>query len=488
MYVATSLGLAVLMAGQTYNRLWSNLDFWVWLGAVREFAQRPLGPHHPLVAVDAPDAYLSPYTWVLGVVTRWSGADPVDVLATAGMFNLVVVLGGVWFFTRMASDEPWVPPLALAFTLVAWGYGPWRWSGYPNLNSLGSVLPLGSTLAYGTGLIALALLWRWTLRWRWPDLLGVTFLVPLTLLVHQMTAMWVVLIGMAIVVSSLPSMALPDATRLVAAGTFAAGLALLWPFYSVWDLLFGVGGFDAVNLPTYNGVLVRSFLALPGLLLLAIRLRRNPRDVLGIAGLLIALCYAIGWVVGQGALGRLFPGLMLVAHVTMADWCAAQLRQKSPNRRLVGAGLVGILAVGVVGTATGWVRSVPRDFVGDDLADRLRIRSYIEPGLSLREYFGGDEVVVADRAGLLVGGSAAKVVSVGVPQPFIDDHGQRVLDTTTILDPRTPAMTRSSLLRKYDVTHLVVEEADAPELLALIPDAEMVAITADYAVISLNAG
>ena len=118
-YIGICIVLGLLMVGHTTNQLWSDLDFWVWLGPVREFAARPLNPTHPLVAVDAPDSYMGPYTFVLGGLTRLTGADPVNVMAIAGLANLGLLVAGLWHLTRRVSTATWAPPLALLFTLVA---------------------------------------------------------------------------------------------------------------------------------------------------------------------------------------------------------------------------------------------------------------------------------------------------------------------------------------------------------------------------------
>lgn len=146
-YVGLSVGLCLLMIGHTINKQWSDIDFWVWLGAVREFSLRTFDPAHPLIATNAPDLYMGPYSFVLRLVTSLTSVDPVLVIAIAGILNLILVLADLWRLTRLVSTTPWAPALALVFGLLAWGWQPWRWGGYLNLNSIGFGLPYGSTFA-----------------------------------------------------------------------------------------------------------------------------------------------------------------------------------------------------------------------------------------------------------------------------------------------------------------------------------------------------
>lgn len=158
-YLWLCAGPTLVMLGATINMMWTDPDFWVWSGAIRELATHPFLPSHPLVAIDAADPYLGPYTLVLGLVAGVTTVEPVTVLAVAGILNLGLVFTGVWRLASAMSSAQWCPHLTPVFTLVAWGWQPWRWSGYPNLNSLGFGLPYGSTFAYGVGLTALAWLW-----------------------------------------------------------------------------------------------------------------------------------------------------------------------------------------------------------------------------------------------------------------------------------------------------------------------------------------
>lgn len=487
-YLLLCAGLVVLMIGQTSNRLWSNLDFWTWLGPVREFAARPLDPSHPLMAVEAPDSYMGPYALLLGLVTRATGGDPVDVLALAGLLNALIIVTGLRLLANRVSRAAWAPPLALVFTLVAWGWQPWRWSGYPNLNSLGVVLPLGSTFAYGTGLVFLAALWQWLEIGKRTALAGAVAAYALTVLTHQPTGLWVALVALGFVVGKLRGLGSRRTKWLLVAAATTAAVVAAWPYYSVIDLSTGLGGFDGINSPTYGAVIVRTALALPGLVILGARLRRNRADPLALAALVVGAAFVFGWVTDSGSLGRMAPGLMLVAHLAMADWFG--LRLVSPiaaGRRTVQWAFVAIVTLGLVGTAPGWVRSVPRAFVPDDLAARLRLTSYVEPNLAFAGYFAPNDVVAAtSRASMPIGGGAAKVVSVWIPQPFIADAEQRLHDIVVMLDPKTPSEERTALLARYRPSWLVVESTDAPALVQQLPGASVAGEVNGFAVIRLR--
>jgi hypothetical protein len=489
-YVVISVGLGLLMVGHTSNRMWSNVDFWVWLGPVREFAERPFDPSHPLIAVDAPDSYMGPYSFILGGITRLTGADPVDVMAIAGIFNLAILVTGLWQLTRCVSKAAWAPPLALVFTLIAWGWQPWRWSGYPNLNSLGTVLPLGSTFAYGTGLFFLAALWGWLDSGNRTQLAVAVVAFPLTLLSHQATGLWVALVAIGFTAGRITQLTRRQLVELSAATALSVVIVLAWPFYSVAELSASIGAFNNVNTVTYRRVALRFVLALPGLVILGWRLRRSRTDPLALAGLIVGAAFVFGWMTDRGSLGRMLPGLALMAHLAMADWFAVSLSARVPTRymrRVSQGALVAIVLLGLLGTAPGWLRSVPRNFVPEEIAERLRLTSYVEPNLRFVDYLDGDDVVAAvTGASIPIGGVAAKVLSVRVPEPFIDDERQRSTDIRVMLDPLVDPDVRDTLIARYGPDWLVVELVDAEPLVQQLPGAVIVGEVNGFALIRLE--
>lgn len=488
-YLAVCAALGSLMIGQTVNQVWSTPDFWVYLGPVREFAARPLHPVHPLLVGDGADPYMGPYTWVLGLISRLLSADPTVVLAVAGLLNLLILLVGLWRLTRRFSSQPLAPVLALLFTLLAWGWEPWRWSGYLNLNSIGSGLPLGSKFATGLGLFVLAALVDWFGARGTRSLCVIALGFPIVVLTHQMTGLWVGLVGLGIALASARGLTLRSAAPLGVALAIGLLVVLLWPFFSVLDLLGSTGEFDSINARTYRLVAVRSVLALPGFVLLAVRLRQKPRDPLGLAAALVAVVFIFGWLTDRGSLGRVLPGLMLVAHITMADWFGSRLGSaaESARVRLRSTIFVGlILLIGLAGTAPGLVRGVPRALLPGRLANDSRISSVVAPFLGFADVLPASAVVAAPGGvSLAIGATAAKAIASPIPAPFVADNAQRIADNDAILDPATTTARRAALLATYGCSWLVVAAADAPALMAEIDGAEIVGVVAEYSIIRL---
>lgn len=489
-YLVLGAGVGLLMLGHTTNHLWSRLDFWLWLGPVREFAARPLRPTHPLVALDAPDSYMGPYAFGLGIVSRLTGVDVLTVLVLTGALNLVTVLAGMWFFARRLSRGEWTPVLLLGFTLLAWGWQPWCWSGYPNLNALGTILPLGSTMAYGLGLFFLGTWREWLRHTSRRSLAAAAACFATMTLIHQPTAMWMTLIAVGLMIAR-PAALLRAGWDLAVAVAAVVAALLAWPFYSLVSLGSGIRDFDSGAAVTYHHVLLRTFLAVPGFVIILRPGRGRRWSPLAPALLLVAGVFAYGWISERGSLCRVLPGAMLLSHLAMADWVAARIARDGStvaSRRVLAAGVGILLAVGTLGTAPGWVRAVPRDLLPEPWVQTLRLRSYIDPNRRFAEYFRGDEVVAAESgAALSIGGYAAKVISVPAPEPFIRDARQRAEDVRVMLDPATAPRVRDRLVRKYRPDALVVNATDGPALVRTMEGATLVGDVNGFSIVRLTA-
>ena len=450
----------VLCAFQTANHLWTDLDFWVWLGPVRAFAARPLDPGHPLLAGDAGDPYLGPWSWVVGTGSRLTGVSPFAAVAGVGLVHAVLLLAGLRALTRRVTDAPWAPVLMLAFTLTAWGFGPWRGSGYPNLNSLGTALPLGSMFAVALGSFGLAWWWDWCARDRPRDLGAASAAFVVVLLTHQITGLWVALVAVGILVGVTPAWTRRRTVALGVAAVAAGAVLAAWPFFGFFAMVRGAADYDWINPWAYRQLPLRVLLALPAVPILIGRWRRSRRDPLVVAEVLLVVVLVAGWVGDRITLGRLVPGAMLVAHLAMADWFARRCTVATGrDRTWARIGVVGIVVVGAVGSVGGLARMIPRPLMPGTVEERLG--RPIDRWRGFADLLRADDVVVTpDAPAAAIGGLAARTYGIWIPAPFVDDAAQRLRAQRAILDPSTPTARRRALLRRSGATVLVTPADD----------------------------
>lgn len=458
-YLALSAAVVLFVGGYVVNGRRSGDVYWH-VAAIESFAKAPWSPANPMVGTEAPDAGLSPYLLVLGLLSRITGMSGFDVLDLAGLGLVVAFL---WLFARtvrVLSGAPGAPVLALVFTLTLWGLGPWRWSGYLSLNSIGFMTGYPSMAAW-CGLLASVVLADRLSRdstWHWGALLAVS--VAFVALTHPIT-----LVGLAPLVAgvalrrSSPSVLL----HLLAAAAVAALAALLWPHYPVTELLQSGGTYDVSNSATYRSVGMRTVFALPALAVLVWRARCGWRDPLVLTGAVGVAVFGLGYVTERWTGGRALPFVLFAAHLALADSAARHLRgwsagSNAPVRQSRAlAAAIGLLVVaGALGTMPGIAAGVPRALLPTGLADDERLRSEMDRYDPIDAHLSGGDVVVSSDAFLNRGAATTGAVSVlpGNPAPFVDDVAERRADVARFFqgDPGE----RNAVVQRYGITHVLV--------------------------------
>jgi alpha-1,6-mannosyltransferase len=378
--------LFLLLAARAASRQWLG-DFWEHAAVVRELAARPMAPRHPILDLDAPHAFASPYALGVALLSRFRGLGPIAALEIAGVVNLAVLLTGLYAFTRAVSPRRAAPLLTLWFTLFLWGPEAWRYSGFYHLASIGHVMPYPSTLASGLTLLLLAAHTRsgeeagrkGTRR------SAVTALVAaLVLLMHALTFL-VLACGLAAFrIGRAGSLA--SARRLALTLAAAVLIAAPWPYFPLLKLLLGEAAvFHPGNDVLYFDPLSRTWPALLGLPVLVWRFSRDRRDPLALFFAALAGVYVLGGVAGAWSYGRVVAFAVLVLHVALADRLAAFLEEAPSAVPALPALVVALLFVGA--TAHPWLAPVARE--------AREARLVHDPWLEfLKAHVGTDEVVL----------------------------------------------------------------------------------------------
>jgi len=344
--LAVAGGAFALCAVYAWRGYFSS-DFWEHAAVVRELSVRPLGPKHPLLAVDAPHAYASPYLLALGLVARALGAPAIAVLAAAGLVNLVLLILALRrFLVRLLGSEAPIP-YAVLFIVFLWGKDPWMWSGFFHIGMLGYTVAYPSTVAAAAMFLCLALVLDSLDQPGALAFLGIALLVGFCVITHPPTALILVAALGALFVARVRD-------RLGTTGGFLAGAAvsgiaaaLAWPYFPVLQLFTAQPPeFHRWSGVFYQGVPAQVWPALIALPVLAWRLRADRRDPLVLLVAILGVVYAVGGITGRDGLGRAI-GYMVVfvqiaAAAALADW---ERRLASWRGSLVPAGSVALSLV-----------------------------------------------------------------------------------------------------------------------------------------------
>src|SRR5262249_22427319 len=316
-YLVLSAALFAVLLYHSLGSPWRG-DFWVYAGPVEALRANPAHPGNPLFGNDDAFAFLSPYTWGVGLLARALGLLPVDALVVQGLINLVFLLAALYAFVATWLERRSATFYALLFVLFLWGRDPWLFSSFFHLRSLALVLPYPSTFAAALVLATLAGFRRLAEENR---TIWAAFLVPVSTVLwitHPVNSLFLWL-GIAACSFEKPR---PREHWLTLGFVFAAGLGLafLWPLFPLWGLWFQQ--IDVVhqgNEAMYDNPLPRIAPALLGVPFLLLRLRKNPRDPLALLALVLVAVVVYGGVVGKASYGRLLSHAVLVLQLVLAS-------------------------------------------------------------------------------------------------------------------------------------------------------------------------
>jgi hypothetical protein len=459
-------GLTMLFVTTYAINGWWNGDFWEHAAVVRAFAQHPGRPHNPLLLVHEPSAFFDPYSLVVGLFSRMTHIGPVRSLAIFGVVTMLAFVAAFRPFVRLFSKRPHASAIALLFTLLLWGWRPWEWSGFFDLNTVGGGMAYPSTVATTMTFAGLAG-WEKVLRGRRGLMLMLVVVdAALLPLVHPAMAL-AFFVGAGLLWLRSPAAELRSAVGPLGLVGLAASIAVLvWPYYStVLVLTKWVDLFSPVNKPMYEGLLTRGLPALAGVPFVVRRLRNDARDGLSwfLAGLTVLYIY--GGVSGDYDLGRMLSFIIMLLHIALADGLLGWWQEATPARRLAARrpGLPVLAAVFVfelVNLAPGFARTIPSTLIPSALARHMPPRPYAHYGSALAGVGADDVVLATDKVAWAVPAFGGKIVSTLDPQAFVADQGTRSRDVSTFFDSRTAMAERSAILERYRVSFILWDDAD----------------------------
>ncbi|MET9874590.1 hypothetical protein ABZZ36_08200 [Actinacidiphila glaucinigra] len=436
-------------------------DFGQHAAAIERIAADWLHPANPLLDVPGTGSpYFTPYTVVLGLLSKVTGVPGWQLLKGCGPVNLALIVTGIGAFTRVLSRRRWAPVLALAAFVLLWGPQHKEWSGFLGLQSMIRGLTYPSAFAVGVTFWVWALTARaarrgvagtWLHAW-----LGL--LIGTVLLVHPFTAMGTV-IGVLAIVIGMQRMPVAAGVlgRWALTGAVAFAVAAWWPYFSLSSLL-GDPTVDDVHRRLYANLWQWYGLALAGLPALLCRLRVNRFDPLVLMFAADCAVAAYGWLSGSYSFGRIF-GLLLVP---LQFALAVELAGAPPwtGLRRVLAPLAAVAACAGLLAQAGAV--VPERYVPPAL-HLQRLSNW--PGyLWAQEHIAVGDVLLTDgyNPKHVMPAYGAFLVSPTWPDPSTTaaDRERREADVRAYLAPATPVEQRLDIARRYHVKWVMTEPGE----------------------------
>ncbi|MEA2685365.1 MAG: hypothetical protein QOE93_560 [Actinomycetota bacterium] len=475
-YVILCLVVFALMFSFVIKGAWAGgVDIWEHSASVREFAAHPFNPSHPLLGgLDAPHQFLNPYAWGVGVFSRISTLDVVTAMNLAGFFNLILLMVGFRLFVRKVTGREGVDFWAFLFVLTLWGPAAWFFSGFLHFNVLAIVLTYPATFAKGVVFLALcghlAFLRRNDPRW----LIAVGLAGSVVLVCHPVDALFLWL-GMVALTATTPTPAGARRDRTIAFTLVAIGgsfvVALLWPHFSLFDLLFGdstkpyreaIGGADR---DMYHRPLTRLFPALVMLPFAAYRMRhwRNDPLVIMFVGCLVG--YGYGYAIGNYSFGRLISNATMIGAIILAEEVVKTVQAADmlgpagqPAKNFAVFMSISLVVVGLYSVRNGF-EVLPDRFVKDRSYELIHNEVDLVPIKSFDFLVANADIYPMAISDLYTSMElptfGPKVLAYARFQAFVnmDERGN---DYRRFYDPSSTTDVRREIIRKYGITLIVL--------------------------------
>jgi len=466
-------------------------DLWEHSAAIKEWKSNLWAPRNPHLDIDAGSPRYMPFFFALTVMAKLIDLKAIDALKFAGVFNLLILFTGIFLFFRTYFRNDFAPVLGLVILLGVWGTG-WRHSGEYQLRSLFYVASYPSTFAFALSLVTL---WIATngLRGATTSRLWLYAALPLffaiIFLSHPLTGAFA--LGATGVLSVTEREArFVDRVKIVLMVIVGVTAAELWPYFSVWGVVLGssvaaqqgwvqvnvVGGIAQAERVLWTHDLYNPSRVLYGLgpaligIPCVLYLARQRAHLFIVVGCLVMLGIYWSrlflfqglpiWVGGRFLLFvTFFLHLALVAVILglgpywqlIADGVALPLRAK-----LLTDGLAVFLVACVL-----WSAAFAAAHFGYTYLWKRPVTEILRP---LARAIPDNAVVLArSKVAWPIPTFAGKVVSLLHANPLVPDLAQREHDVALFFDATTENKNRSAILRRYNVSHVLIAPASTPK-------------------------
>ncbi len=434
-------------------------DFWEHAAVIRALSENPLNPMHPIIDVDLPHAFFSPYSVFIGFIGYFTHLSPFILLGAAGIINLALLLVAIryFIFSMFTEKQQKTALYFLLLQLFAWGPMVWRYSSFYHIKTLHYVLPYPSTFAFILTLFSVALFMRrkhLSASGRFLRTVICMLLNTIVLLTHPTTAIFLFIFFTALVIMQKEdAVSMKSWSELLFCILLPFALAGLWHYYPFWDLLLvqSKGSqFHADSFTFYKRLFIR---LLPLWMCIPLLWQGNrifPAGAFALSFVFLLVVYLYGYFTRQYGYGRVIFFMVMVIHLLIVNWFTKA--DISPNRKKIILSFVFLILMILF----------PLFHLCFD-PEILILSHNPEPYRELEtidELTPDSLICLTDtQTALLLPSYGMKVTASIYPSYWIKDNEQRKKDVATFFENKTDNRTRLSILRKYKITHILISKS-----------------------------
>jgi hypothetical protein len=142
-----------------FNQPWVS-DYWEHRAVLQELFRSPLKPGHPILNVQSPHAFYSPYLVGVAFVGKMLSLSPSAAINLLAICNLLLFICSVWVLSKLFvkhQDQVKAFTLLLLALLFFWGLHPPYYSSFYHFISLPYIAAYPSTFAFSLSVFSASL-------------------------------------------------------------------------------------------------------------------------------------------------------------------------------------------------------------------------------------------------------------------------------------------------------------------------------------------
>jgi hypothetical protein len=438
--------------------------------AVRALAANLMHPGDPMLAdVSGTSPRYVPSIFLMALFMRASGIDVLAVLKIFELAGLVFFLSAAAFFSKEYFNDAGQGPWSLAFLLFFWGLG---WTG-ANAYMFSAILYTAyypSVVAFSSAFLALYFQLRFMRSSQRIFLAAAIADGAFSFANHPVTGIFF-LVCSGLLYLEQGGFNRKTVFYFTLTLTVALCLTALWPYYNFWAAFKRVAAGEMLNTMDYS--LTRQYLysmpllragpALIGIPVVIFYFMQRRYLVLWGGCAIFGCLYCAGYVATISLAERCIFFILCIMQLAASRLLREWITTISVSMNILKRTLKVLLLIGLSGGVILQSVLVFQEFISPafSFAAGSLVPRYTNPNAlqaELKHYLGPGDIVLSDQfsSWSVPVYTGAKIVAPFHSSPHIKDNAARIADVDAFYDPSLPNSRRAALVKKYGVTHILL--------------------------------
>jgi hypothetical protein len=463
-----------------FNQPWVS-DYWEHRAVLQELFRSPFKPGHPILNVQSPHAFYSPYLVGIAFVGKTFSLSPSTTINLVTICNLLLFICSVWVLSKLfIKHKSQVKAFALLLLalLFFWGILPPYYSSFYHFISLPYVAAYPSTFAFSLSVFSASLFSLIINKKLQTQIILLLLLLSIclnfvVLLSHPLTYFFCFSMYLCLYLQAYSTGKLNKIIPVINVNLFCGVVvftvpfffARFWSYFPFYDLFLNTSisnRFHTDSAVLYKNLLVSYFpLILPFIILLISSINKLKEDLIfGAVALFLAIVYVYGFLTNSFAYGRVISFGVIWLQIYLIRKVLVFRRKFKMSlviASLVLAAPFVIVSIKTIGTTALTTHSDYLEMKVDSVFAKTNPSSIaIHRLLFVQDYLKNGELVICDPfCSRYIPGLGGKVIANQYADYWVPDSETRLNDLSLFFHTGD-SLTRFKILKKYMPSYLLL--------------------------------